>query len=188
MAVRESGSRNKEKTYASILKATLTALNKYGSAATLQNIADLAGVSKSGLLHHFVNKDELMKKVADDFFSNFRAEVMRNVDLTENRPGKILRAYVRTLCREDQRDLYDYHMFLSICSALTENSQMRERVELDSEEWRTDLSSDGIDSTTVSIVRYAAEGLAAASSFDRYVQRTGMREALPNLLRMTEVK
>lgn len=65
------------------------------SAVTLQAVADAAGVTKGGLLHHFAGKQVLVEAV----FADLLAELGREIDgymALDDRPfGRFTRAYVR---------------------------------------------------------------------------------------------
>ena len=92
------GSRNAERTRHGILHAARAVLAERGTATTVQEVATAAGMSKSGLLHHFVSRDVLLRAVVEDCLQQVHGRVMAHLDLAENRPGKVLRAYVRALC------------------------------------------------------------------------------------------
>lgn len=177
---------SRERTRKAIFDATIAELARHGTAITLRDIAEAAGILKSGLLHHFPSKEVLIKSVAIDFLERFHSAVLANVDLSENRPGKLLRAYVRTLCAPSQQDLADYHMFAAICDALSDTPEVAALIDEDNAGWRRQLLADGLDPATVLVVRYAAEGIATASSYDEYAKSTGLKLMLPALLELTE--
>src|SRR5690606_22402349 len=88
---------NAERTRRAVLDAATAVILEKGSAVTLAQVASAAGVSKSGLIHHFGNRDQLVVAVVEDVYEQFRATVLEHLDLSENYPGKVLRAYVRAL-------------------------------------------------------------------------------------------
>src|SRR5699024_3252425 len=91
-------SRDATRTKAVILETTLKLLATEGTGVTIAQVADAAGISKGGLLHHFKSREQLFHEATVDSIDRFRAEVLHFVDLSENAPGKLLRAYVRALC------------------------------------------------------------------------------------------
>ena len=190
MSLHESAAGGSERTRRTIIEATVRMLAEHGTAATLRDVAEASGISKSGLLHHFPDKENLIWHVVVDFLDRFRAEVLSRVDLSENRPGKLLRAYLRTLCDPSPEALSDYHSFAAMCDSLNETDAVAEVIDRDNEQWREQwreqLLADGLDLETVLVVKYAAEGLATASSYDEFVRSEGMRRALPTLLALTE--
>lgn len=183
---RQDPSRNTERTRAAILTAAREVVTERGTAATLQQIAEAAGVSKSGLLHHFANKDELMLAVLEDYFESLQAAVRARVDLAENHPGKALRAYVRALCAPDSPERAEFASFADFATYLANVAGIEELIHLDNEYWRDFLAQDGLDPDRVATVRYAAEGLAAASAYDKKVLTEDLPRAFPLLLAMTE--
>mgnify|MGYP006175265481 CR=1 FL=1 len=90
--------RNTERTRRAVLDAATQVILAKGAAVTLDQVASVAGVSKSGLIHHFGSRDQLVIAVVQDVQERFRQTVLSHLDLSENYPGKMLRAYVRALC------------------------------------------------------------------------------------------
>jgi len=87
------GFRDAEHTRRNVLDAAIRSLITEGLGVSIQAIATAAGITKSGLMHHFNNRTELLVSVAEDAIEDFRNQVNDNIDLAENRPGKLLRAY-----------------------------------------------------------------------------------------------
>ncbi|KAB1643389.1 TetR/AcrR family transcriptional regulator [Gulosibacter chungangensis] len=179
-------SRNTERTRAAILTAARTVVTERGTAATLQQVAEVAGVSKSGLLHHFANKDELLLAVMRDYFEGLRAAVSTRLDLSENHPGKALRAYVRALCAPDSPIRAEFASYADFGTYLENLPGVHELNLEDNAYWRDFLAQDGLDPQQIAIVRYAAEGLACASAYDEKVLTEDLPSAYPKLLAMTE--
>ncbi len=155
--------RDKARTRRAILDAAEKVFTTSGYATSLAEIAAEAGVSKSGLLHHFGSRDDLVFAVVADGVERFRQEVLDRVDLSENRPGKLLRGYVRAMCDPTG----------AILSAFAGNSISKvagvvpgvaELFAEDEARWRAELSADGLPLERVLIVRYGAEGVAGAIS------------------------
>lgn len=153
--------RDKARTRRAILDAAEQVFAASGASASLAEIATAAGVSKSGLLHHFASRDELVLAVAADGLERFRADVLARVDLTENRAGKLLRGYVRAMC--------DPTAAISAAFASTGLSLLARGVDgvdalfaADEARWRTDLAADGLPLERVLVVRYGAEGVAGS--------------------------
>ncbi len=179
-------SRNTERTRAAILAAARTVVTERGTATTLQQVAEVAGLSKSGLLHHFANKNELFLAVMRDYFEGLRAAVSAQIDLSENHPGKALRAYVRALCAPDSPVRAEFASYADFGTYLESLPGVHELNLEDNAYWREFLAQDGLDPELISIVRYAAGGLAAASAYDENVLTADLPRAYPKLLAMTE--
>ncbi|MDJ1370509.1 TetR/AcrR family transcriptional regulator [Gulosibacter molinativorax] len=179
------GSRNTERTRTAILAAARELLTERGTATTLQQIAEAAGISKSGLLHHFANKNELLRAVLRDYYEGLQAAVRARVDLSENYPGKALRAYVHALCGPDSPERAEFASYADFSTYLEGVPGIDELNHADTEYWREFLAQDGLDPDRIAIVRYAAEGLASASAYDEKVLTDDLPRAYPRLLRLT---
>jgi AcrR family transcriptional regulator len=156
--------RNAERTRRAILDSAEELLAQRGTAMSLADVATHAGVSKSGLLHHYSSRDELLLAVVRHVNHKFRSFVTSRVELSENRPGKMLRAYVRALCAGDAAT----SQFLS--SAVMWNGTVHiagieDEMADDRRWWDEQLTIDGVNPDAARLVQRAAEGVAAASAF-----------------------
>lgn len=156
--------RNTERTRRAVLDAATQAILDRGAAVTLAEIAGEAGVSKSGLIHHFGNRDQLLVAVAEDVSEQFREAVVSQLDLSENFPGKMLRAYVRALCAAGTaaaaaRDFTAASNWNGL-SAITAAAEVFEERDA---WWNAQFAADGLSAELIQIVRRAAEGVAAAA-------------------------
>jgi AcrR family transcriptional regulator len=156
--------RNAERTRHAILTAAAEAMAHKGTALSIAEVAASAGVSKSGLLHHFGSRDQLLIAVVDDANERFRAAVMTHLDLSENHPGKVLRAYVRALCGGSE-ETAQFFASAPMWNGVLEIPGIADVIAADAEWWATQLSSDGMDADRIMVVRRAAEGIAAAAAF-----------------------
>lgn len=156
--------RNAERTRRALLDAATHALAERGGTITLNEIASVAGVSKSGLLHHFPTREDLFLAVADHCLKNFRREVFRFIDLAENRPGKTLRAYVRALCGGSTEAACAFNYY-PIWGALDGIPGVAEALENDYHEWTELFTQDGLHPDRVLIVRHAVDGLVGATLY-----------------------
>lgn len=155
--------RDKARTRRAILDAAERAFADSGSSTSLAEIAAAAGVSKSGLLHHFGSREELVRAIAADQLERFRQEVHDRVDLAENRPGKLLRGYVRAMC-DPGSAVTSAFAAGGFALAVRGVPEIPEMFAADEERWRADLAADGIPLERVLVVRYGAEGVASALS------------------------
>jgi AcrR family transcriptional regulator len=138
----------------SILGAAMKVIAKKGAAAaTMQEIADAAGVAKGTLYLYFDSREELMEKAADFFFSELLERSRRA--LTDARPfaeqlrgllrtqleffdlnQQFLRVYVATKYGEDcaaeakrrRRSRPQYQRYLGLLTSFLEGA--RERAEI----------------------------------------------------------
>lgn len=73
-----------------------------GAQVSLVDIAGAAGVTKGGLMYHFPTRDALIHAVYQHIIGRMWEEVRAHIDLSENRPGKFTRGYVRALTGDSQ--------------------------------------------------------------------------------------
>ncbi|WP_139217980.1 TetR/AcrR family transcriptional regulator [Micromonospora phaseoli] len=147
-----------------MLDAATPMILERGAAITLAQVASAAGVSKSGLIHHFGSRDQLVIAVVEDVYERFREAVLSHLDLSENYPGKMLRAYVRALCAEST-DAAAAHDFTSapIWNSLYADPAIAAVVKERNVWWSEQFAADGLSAERIQIVRRAAEGIAVAA-------------------------
>ncbi|MCI4041422.1 TetR/AcrR family transcriptional regulator [Streptomyces sp. TRM75563] len=158
--------RNAERTRRAVLDAAVQVILDKGAAVTLAQVAAAAGVSKSGLIHHFGSRDQLVVALVEDTHERFRETVRSHLDLSENYPGKMLRAYVRALCAGSAeaataRDFTSAPMWGGLYTIPAVVPVMEEN----SAWWDEQLALDGISPERILIVRRAAEGIAMAAVY-----------------------
>jgi AcrR family transcriptional regulator len=157
-------SRNAERTKAAILDAAVEALASHGTGVSLAAIAQGAGVSKGGLLHHFPSKDALILALVEDANRKFREHVAQFLDLSENEPGKMLRAYVRALCSGGEATTH-YFTTAPAWAGIYQIAEIVALSEADARWWKTQLALDGLSEERILVVRHAAEGVAASVAY-----------------------
>ncbi|MGN7133087.1 TetR/AcrR family transcriptional regulator [Rhodococcoides corynebacterioides] len=156
--------RNTDRTRSAVLRAGARLLAERGLATSIADVAAAANVSKSGLMHHFPTRDELFLAVVQNSVDRFRTEVLSMVDLSENHPGKGLRAYVRALCGDNSEALriFAWEFGGPVDAVPGATAVLRE----DSRTWQTFFTNDGLHPDRVLVVRHAVEGFALASFYD----------------------
>lgn len=158
--------RNTERTRRAVLDAATQVILAKGAAVTLDQVASVAGVSKSGLIHHFGSRDQLVIAVVQDVQERFRQAVLSHLDLSENYPGKMLRAYVRALCAGSSvaGAAHDFtsaaiwgglHAIPGVAAVTEEHSAW----------WSEQFAVDGLSLERIQIVRRAAEGVVVAAVY-----------------------
>lgn len=169
--------RNTERTRAAVLGAAAAAMTERGTGVSLSFIAQRAGVSKSGLLHHFPNRDALLTALVEDANRRFRAAVVAHLDLSENTPGKMLRAYVRALCSGSDA-VTQYFTSAPAWAGIYTVPGVVDLVRADERWWSEQFALDGVDDARILVVRRAAEGVAAAITYGDAEATSGARELL----------
>jgi AcrR family transcriptional regulator len=176
--------RNTERTRAAILHAAAAAMTERGTGVSLSHIAQSAGVSKGGLLHHFPNRDTLLVALVQDANEKFREAVVAHLDLSENTPGKMLRAYVRALCSGSEA-ITQYFTSAPTWAGIYSLPTVADLIRQDEQWWREQLELDGMSPERILVVRRAAEGVATAITYgDTTPQATA--HALDLLLRLAD--
>ncbi len=160
----EPQKRNTERTRRAVLDSAMHAILDRGTGVTLAEIAENAGVSKSGLIHHFGNRDQLFIAVVKDMSELLREAVVAELDLSENHPGKMLRAYVRALCKGGT-EAAAARDFASAANwnGLYAIPAIAALLEEDDAWWSEQFAADGLSAERIQIVRRAAEGVVAAA-------------------------
>lgn len=169
--------RDRERTKQAILTATAQLLRQRGVAVSLEAIAAEVGVSKGALLHHFPNRKVLIRAVTEHAMEVFHSRVMANLDLSENHPGKLLRAYIRTLFSEDSEQTQFDHLL----DVLATIGEIKDLLVANARTWDEGFAADGLDPDRLMLVSNAAEGFIAATHWDPTIateQRNHMRDLL----------
>lgn len=156
--------RDASRTRRAVLDAAAAAVAEYGTGISLARVAELAGISKSGLLHHFGSREQLLVALVEDANERFRQIVREHVVESEPEPGRLLRAYVRALCGGSE-EAARYFDTAPSWNGLFVIPGVAPIIEADSAWWAQQFALDGLDERRVQVVRRAAEGIAAAWCF-----------------------
>lgn len=180
-----TATRDAARTKEAVLQATSEIVRDRGAGFSIVEVATRAGVSKSGLLHHFPSKDELLTAVVARSITGFRQAVLDQVDLTENRPGKLVRGYIRALCGASEEAMQaiapaDQGGYLDDLPAITE------LLEEDATWWRDMFARDGLPLGRALAVTYAAEGVASAVQHGIYLTDDELDAVRAELLALAE--
>ncbi|MFJ7751445.1 TetR/AcrR family transcriptional regulator [Arthrobacter sp. NPDC097144] len=178
--------RDKERTRKAIIEAASQTLYVQGGGVSLADIAAAAGVSKGALTHHFASRNALEEAILADASEKLWDAVHSHVDLSENRPGKLLRGYVRALTDAENptvRRLFAPTSLLLIIGSAEPAIQGVLRA--DAQRWREAFAADGLDPATSLAVRFAAEGLAGSVGTP-YLTASELRTSRARLLELAE--
>ncbi|WP_433521335.1 TetR/AcrR family transcriptional regulator [Nocardia pseudovaccinii] len=146
-----------------MLDAATRAMIEQGAGVSIAKIAEAAGVSKSGLLHHFSSREALVVAVVEDANEQFRTRAISNLDLSENHPGKMLRAYIRTVCSPEHSA--EYMASMALWAGIGSVPAAVKAVRDDAAWWGQQFILDGLNGELAHIVQRAAEGLATAYAY-----------------------
>lgn len=177
--------RDKERTRKAIVDAASQMFQAHGANVSLADIAAAAGVSKGALTHHFPSRNALEEAMLVDASQRLWDAVHARIDLAENRPGKLLRGYIRALTDDTDptvRELFSPGWLLLVIGS---GEPVGKVLESDAERWRQAFDADGLNPATTLTIRYATEGLAGAVG-SPYLTQTELMSARAKLLEMAE--
>ncbi|MGW5381331.1 TetR family transcriptional regulator [Nocardia sp. NPDC003963] len=180
----DSPTRDKERTRLAVLEAAERMFAERGSRVSLSDIAAAAGVTKGGLMHHFPNRDALLTGVTEHLIARVWAAVHEQIDLSENRPGKFARGYVRALTSGDESVLRAFSP-TNLIVTLGTTPELEELFARDAARLDEAFAADGLATETTLVIRFAAEGLATAVN-SPYLTADQLVSARAELLAMTE--
>lgn len=184
MSDKSQPTRNLERTRKTILSAATSAVLSHGTSVSLESIAATAGVSKGGVIHHFPTKEALLAAVVRESLATFRARVHDRVDLRENHPGKLLRAYVRALL--DDSEAEGVFVYPGVWRILGEVEGVTEAIRHEADYWRDNFAADGLDADRTLLAQNAAEGVAANAQWDADYTPEKVRQARDAILSLTD--
>ena len=172
MPVRGSGTTTRR----NVLEAAAELVEREGvSKLTLDAVAERAGLSKGGILHHFATKDSLVAAMIEDLVSQFEADLSRHM-AGEQGPGSFARAFLRACLDPEGALTRTVHVSAGIIAAVATNSQLLAPLRHRYDEWRQRLEDDGIDPAIAELVRSAADGLWLGNVLELGVASMALRK------------
>jgi AcrR family transcriptional regulator len=144
-----------------ILNAAEARLLATGPAGlVLDAIAADAGISKGGLLYHFGSKEELVAGLCERMLERFDRELDALCEGDAERAGSFTRAYLASTVTDEGKPADNSAQLMAgILATLGRDSSHLEAVRARFARWHERLADDGIDPTTATLVRLAADGL-----------------------------
>jgi AcrR family transcriptional regulator len=140
-----------------ILKATLSLAEKKGlGAITVQAVAELAGITKGGLLHHYPSKQALIKGVFDTLLVEMDQEIDALIAKDKVAYGRFTRAYVE-LCF-DEECLDDNSPWAALCVSILVEPRLKKMWQSWMEK-RLQQHKSTDSAVELEIVRLAADGV-----------------------------
>lgn len=176
--------RDKERTRRAILEAAQQTFAEQGAAASLAEIANAAGITKSGLMHHFSTREALIHAVAQHVIDRAWEEVHAHIDLSENRPGKFTRGYIRAMTGGS-----DFITRLlsptSLMGSTVITAELDGIYQRDAQRLNDAFAADGLPHARSLAIRFAAEGLTTAIG-GPYLTAAELALAREELIGLTE--
>ena len=175
--------RNPDEKRERILEATRQILRDggYFTRFSLAKVAEEAGVSKGGLLHHFPSKEALLTAVSHHLIAQFEDQLQQAKINEPNTPGQFTRAYVQTAL-ESQQTAQISPVLLAFLRAADANAPSRFTY------WHQQTEQDGLDEVTATIIRLAVDGLLYTEMIDAQAVEPALRERILLRLQAMAVK
>jgi AcrR family transcriptional regulator len=179
--------RDAARTRKALLAAAEHVVTEHGPAFSLDAVAQEAGVSKGGLLHHFRSRDALLVALVEAWIERFDEAVQQQLDPDDDRPGRVCRAHIRATFDEPEVTGGAW-MHTSVQTALIGVPAVLERARADAERWQRDMAGDGLHPQRVLLISRALDGEATAELFfdSAGVDHEARRELRDLLLALTE--
>ncbi|WP_432484745.1 TetR/AcrR family transcriptional regulator [Kineococcus esterisolvens] len=148
-----------------VLDATARVVAEQGVGVSLDSVAQLAGVSKSGLLHHFRSRDLLLLSLAEDLVERFRAAVHAAIDPRDHARGRLVRGYVNATFDEllDGTPVAEHAL---VIASLAVVPGVGELLREDTRRWEEEFADDGLHPQRVTLIVRAADGAGIATLYE----------------------
>ncbi len=160
-----------------IIEATHQLLNEGGYLTnfSLDKVAELAEVSKGGLMHHFESKTALLQAAAQDAIEQFEARVENEMAADDDQgDGVLTRAYAKTVLGSEHH--FDTKISPFLLSYLNEGNDEPKPNRFQS--WQKRTEEDGLDVVTATMVRFIADGILYTELIDNTPIPADLREQL----------
>ncbi|MDI6023426.1 TetR family transcriptional regulator [Leucobacter sp. UT-8R-CII-1-4] len=154
--------RSAEDTRRAILEAAAQEIRETGVQASIDQIAQRAGVSKGGLKYHFASKNDLLRALAENLLEGFRAAVVERA-AGNTATGSFTRAYVSARLFPDPEDVLA-RQDLVLIAMLSTLPNIEELAHEDAVWWDEALANDGLPPSVYEVAMAAADGAACASA------------------------
>ncbi|MBB2921270.1 TetR/AcrR family transcriptional regulator [Cellulomonas cellasea] len=166
-----------------VLEAASEVFRTRGTGATLDDVAQQAGVSKGGLVYHFPSKDALVQALVGAMLEEFRAAVHACLDPDDDRPGRLVRAYVRaSLSAPDTGEAREAS---ALIAQLITAPAVADVARADVVRWKDDFAADGLPADVVTLVVSAADGASVAPLWGAGLDDDARERLVDRLLRLT---
>lgn len=141
-----------------VLKAAANIIAQQGIGAfTIEAVAQEAGLTKGGVLHHFPSKEALVNGLIDQVIEVFNLHLQNELESEPaEQPGRWLRAYIRTVFYADYEDR---NLIPALAAAVDANHQTLDRIRSNFAQSQHAATGDGIDPVQATIIRLAVDGL-----------------------------
>lgn len=179
---KEEAARTRE----AVLKAAAQVIVHSGiSAFTIEAVAQEAGVTKGGVLHHFPSKEALINGLIEQVTEGFQTRLAAELETEpEGQAGRWLRAYIRTIFSVQYED---FNLIPTLSAVVAADPRTIERIRRGMLESQMAAVQDGIDPTRATIIRLAVDGVIFTKAYNLHVlDHETTQNVYEELLRLTE--
>lgn len=175
-----------QQTRENVLRAAGQVIAQQGvNAFTIEAVAQEAGLTKGGVLHHFPSKESLINDLIERVIETFNVRLLAELDAEPaGVGGRWLRAYIRTifLAEYDEKSLIP-----ALAAAAGAGDGMLERIRQGFMLSQMAAAGDGLDATRATIIRLAVEGLVFTRALGVDVlDKETTEHVYESLLRLTQ--
>ncbi|PNV35848.1 TetR family transcriptional regulator [Streptomyces sp. DH-12] len=147
--------RGPEDTKRLILDAARGVVVAQGARATLDDVADAAGMTRGAVIYHYSSKNALWVALTRDVLTQFRKAVHDNVEDGQE-PGRLARAFIRASLEGDEIDAVGERLFLLAALAVTPG--VPEVLAEDGAAWKAEMAEDGLSVGARTVILNAIDG------------------------------
>jgi len=167
-----------------ILDAATRVIRRNGLAASLDEIAAEAGVSKGGLLYHYKTKQALLIALGEQITQSFADLVEQNSDPDDRAPGALNRAYIKaSFANLDAGTMRDN---IALAAHLISDPELQPLAEADGTRWREQLLADGLPAPVVALIIAACDGVSTGPLWGSALEAKLLNELKEYLLGLTQ--
>jgi AcrR family transcriptional regulator len=152
------------KTREAVLKAAGQVLVRLGVGAfTIDAVAQEAGITKGGVLHHFRSKEALIDGLIDQVTEIFNSRIEAELAVEPvGHPGRWLRAYIRTIFSVQYENI---NLIPALAAVAAADQQTIERLRRGMQASQLAALEDGLDPTLATVIRLAVDGVVFTRAF-----------------------
>jgi AcrR family transcriptional regulator len=175
--------KNPEATRELLLQATAAVVLERGTNITLEQVANTAKVSKGGLLHHFPNKDSLLRGLLENLTLAFERSIEAVLEPQKTK-GRFARAYI---CTSFEISPEEQALTHALAGIVVGHPGLAKDVEAAFAFCEQRLLEDGLPAATAMIIRLTCDGLWFGELSGMVALPPALREQLrQQLLEMTK--
>lgn len=161
-------------TRATVLKAAAQVITQLGiSAFTIEAVAQEAGLTKGGVMHHFRSKEELINGLIDQVIESFNTRLEEELQAEPaDQPGRWLRAYIRTIfsVQDEEKSLLP-----ALAAAVANDHHTLDRIRRNYASSQLAAVQDASNPIQATIIRLAVDGIVFARALNLDVLEEEMR-------------